>query len=87
MKIIYRGYEIDVRRERSMGGRSMLYYSIYRISDGYECVAGCTTDSSTVREYVRFMKERIDNELAEADPWGEEANKYRIGYMQQRGAA
>lgn len=78
MKTEYRGHEIEVKRERCMGGWTMLYYSIFRISDGYECTSGCTEDTSPVRTYVGYMKERVDAELAEDDPWG---------YMQQRGAA
>lgn len=87
MKTIYKGHEIDVHRSPSMGGEELLYFSIFRISDGYECLSSFTTGSDTVRDYVRYMKERIDAELADADPWGEEASKYPLGYMQQRGAA
>ena len=71
MKATYKGHEIDVRRERCMGGWPMLYYSIFRVSDGCECTSGFTEDASTVREYVGYMKERIDAELSEADPWGQ----------------
>lgn len=87
MKIVYRGHEIDVRREKCMGGWPMLYYSIFRVSDGYECTSGFTEDASPVRTYVGYMKERVDAELAEADPWLEKAKEYPLGYMQQRGAA
>jgi hypothetical protein len=87
VKIVYRGHEIDVRREQCMGGWSNLYYSIFRVSDGYECTSGFTEDTSSVRTYMGYMKERVDAELSEADPWGENADKYPLGYMQQRGAA
>lgn len=71
MKQTYRGYEIDVRRERSLGGDILLYFSVFRQSDGYEGTSGFTTGSDTVRDYVRYMRERIDAELASEDPWGE----------------
>ncbi len=87
MKVVYRGHEIDVRRERCMGGWPLLYYSIFRVSDGHECTSGFTEDTSPVRAYVGYMKERVDAELAEDDPWGEKASEYPLGYMQQRGAA
>jgi hypothetical protein len=87
MKTIYKGHEIDVRRERSMGGDELLYYSVFRLSDGYECVSSFTTGGDTVKEYIGYMKERIDAELADPDPWCEESGKYPLGYMQQRGAA
>ena len=85
MKTVYKGHEIDVRRERCMGGWSQLYYSIFRLSDGHECTSGFTTDTSPVRTYVGYMRDRVDAELAGADPWGE--REYPAGYMQQRGAA
>lgn len=70
MKTVHRGYEIDVRRDRSLGGDKLLYYSIFRVSDGREGTSGFTSGSETVREYLGYMKERVDAELAEADPWG-----------------
>lgn len=75
MKVVYRGHEIDVKREKCLGGWSRLYYSIFRESDGYECISGGTDDTSTVRTYIGYMKERIDAELAESDPWGELADR------------
>lgn len=64
MKVEYKGYEIEVKRERCMGGWMLLYYSIFRLSDGYEVTSGFTEDQSSVKEYVGYMKERIDAELA-----------------------
>lgn len=87
MKGVHRGHEIEVRRERSLGGPPMLYYSVFRLADGYECTSGCTEDTSPVRTYVGYLKERINAELADPDPWGEKANAHPPGYMQQRGAA
>lgn len=81
MKTSYRGYEINVSRERAMGGWDNLYYSIYRESDQREMVSNFTTGSDTVRDYVRYMKERIDAEHAEADPWGEAAEDLRIYWL------
>lgn len=71
MKAVHRGYEISVTREKSMGGELLLYYSIFRISDGFECTSGFTYDESAVHTYIGYMKERIDAELKEDDPWGE----------------
>jgi len=55
-----------------MGGWSQLFYSIFRISDGYECTSGFTTDESPVHVYMKYMKERVDAELAEETPWGDD---------------
>lgn len=72
MKIQYRGHEIEVFRDKCMGGWSQLFYSIFRISDGRECTSGFTTDESPVHVYMKYMKERVDAELAEATPWGDD---------------
>lgn len=71
MKVSYRGFEIDAHRERSLGGDVLLYWSIFRKSDLYECDSGFSTGSDTVRTWVKMLKERVDAELVEADPWGE----------------
>lgn len=71
MKVDYRGFEITVTREKCMGGWDQLFYSIFRKSDLYECTSGFSEGSDTVDEYIGYMKERIDAELKEDDPWGE----------------
>lgn len=71
MKVSYRGYEIEVYREESLGGWENLYWSIFRESDGYEADSGFSTGSDTVRDFVGYMKERVDAELADDNPWGE----------------
>ena len=71
MRVSYRGHEINVERGVSLGGDSNIYYSIFRDSDGYECTSGFTSDTSTVKEFIGYMKERVDGELASDDPWDE----------------
>lgn len=73
MRQIYRGHEIDVRRERCLGGWDRRYFTVVRQRDGYSCEEDGTDGGDTVREYVRDMKERIDAALADDDPWGERA--------------
>ena len=71
MTTIHKGHEITVTREKSMAGYSMLYYSVFRVSDGHECTSGFSDSSETIKKFTGMMKERIDAELAEDDPWGE----------------
>lgn len=87
MKTIYKGHEITVTRERSMGGWTQLYYGVFRVSDGYECTSGFCDTSDSTRTFTRILKDRVDAELACADPWNEQYSEQPIGYMQQRGAA
>jgi len=73
MKVVYRGHEIEVKRERCLGGWSELYTTVFRLSDGLECVCDCEDSGERVVDQVRYMKERIDDELASDNPWGEKA--------------
>ena len=68
MKATYRGHEIEVTREKCLGGWSQIYFSVFR--DGRECTSGFTSDASPVGEYMGYMKERVDAELALEKPWG-----------------
>lgn len=74
MKSTYRGHEITVTREKCLGGWAMLYFSIFRVSDGYCCEDSFEDSDHTVRELHGHLKARVDNELAEADPWCERAD-------------
>lgn len=77
MKVAHRGHEIDVHRGKSMVGDRLLFWSIFRASDGYECACGFEDSAETVRAKVQQLRERVDAELAEADPWEEAASKGR----------
>jgi len=71
MRVNYRGHEINVERGRSMGGPVYLYYSIFRESDGFECDSGFVDSAETIREMIKYLKERVDAELLEDNPWDE----------------
>ena len=70
MKVVYRGHEIEVTREKCLGGWSELYTSVFRLSDGLECVCAVEDSAEKIVDQVRYMKERIDEELASENPWG-----------------
>lgn len=75
MKTIYRGHEIEAKRERSMGGDRLLYFTVYRQADGLECVCDFTTGSDTPADMIGYLKKRVDDELASPDPWDELASR------------
>lgn len=60
MKVLYRGFEIDCHREKCMAGYELLYFTVYRKSDGYELICDFTSGSDTVRDFVGYMKNRVD---------------------------
>lgn len=69
LKEEYRGYECEVSREMCLGGWPMLYFSIFRISDGYECLTSFEDSAETLEDKMKQLKERIDSEHLEDDPW------------------
>lgn len=71
MQASYKGYDIEVNRERCLGGWDMLYTTIIRQSDGYICEELAEDSADTVRDQIRYMKQRIDDELKSDDPWME----------------
>lgn len=71
MKVSYKGYELEAYRERSLGGDKLLYWSIFRESDWYECDSGFSTGRDSVRIWIKLLKERVDKELASNNPWNE----------------
>lgn len=76
MKVDYKGHEIDVHRDRACGGWMSIYYSIFRKSDLFECASGFSTGSDRICDFMRYMKQRVDAELAEDDPWGEKGDPH-----------
>lgn len=74
MKVSYRGHEIKVTREKCMAGYPLLYFSIFRESDLFECMSGYEDSAETVRDKVKQLCERVDAELLEEDPWMENAH-------------
>lgn len=63
MKVEYKGFEIKVWREQALGGWDNLYFYICRISDGWFLQDAFTTGSDTVRDYIKYMKETVDDYL------------------------
>lgn len=64
MKVFYRGYEIEVRRELSRGGDLLIYYSVYSVAVGERapCLAdGFESSDDSVQSYVDWLKARVDD--------------------------
>lgn len=61
MKTSYRGFEIEAKRERCLAGYSLLYYSIFRESDGWEMYSGYSEGGDTVHSMVGYLKKWVDD--------------------------
>jgi hypothetical protein len=73
MRTKYKGYEINVWRERCSGGWTQLYYTIFGIENRREYLCNFEDSTETQRSMTAILKGRIDAELADAMPWGEDS--------------
>ena len=71
MKSNYKGFEINVRREKCLGGWDLLYYDIFRILDGYHLVGSFEDSAETAREKVKQCKDIVDDYLQNPKNYGE----------------
>lgn len=69
MKLTYKGHDIEVTREKCNGGWMQTHYSVFRLSNGMECITDFSDGSDSINEWVRILKERIDSEIASGNPW------------------
>lgn len=66
--MIYRGCDIEVTREKALGGWSEVYWSAFDWN-GYEITSGF--GGGTVPEMKREMKEAVDHYINENDLQGD----------------
>lgn len=59
MKTTYKGCEIEVTRDKCLGGENMLFFSIF--DDGFEVTSGFSESNDTVRNFINDLKEVVDN--------------------------
>lgn len=71
MAVEYKGHELKAWREDCLGGWELLYFTVQRNSDGYECVCSFEDSTETLADKIDQLKQRVDAELKTFDPWGE----------------
>lgn len=59
MKEMYKGCEIEVTREKSLSGDSMLFYSIF--DEDTEVTSGFSEGEDTVKDYLDSLKNVVDD--------------------------
>ena len=57
----YKGYEIDVRRERCAAGYKLTYYAVARISDGLVLIDSFMDSEDSLDTVVKAMKKHVDD--------------------------
>jgi hypothetical protein len=65
MTVDYRGFEINVVKDRCLAGYDLTYFSIFRKSDGYEIASGNSDDADTASTWVGMMESRVDGFIAD----------------------
>lgn len=60
IKVLYRGFEIEVRREAAMGGWENLYFSVVRQDDGRIMTDSFTEGSDDEHDFLAYIKKRVN---------------------------
>jgi hypothetical protein len=60
VRVVYKGYEINVKREESLGGWDNVYYHIMRIDDGYFLEDSFSLGEEHIRDVVKACKQMVD---------------------------
>jgi hypothetical protein len=76
MKVKYKGFEIDVKREKCMAGYDLVYRYVYRIEDGWEFWADYSDDADTIQTHIKSMKFQIDNYLKDQEQYEKDREEY-----------
>ena len=70
MKVTYRNCEIECTREKALSGDKLLFFSVFDINahdPGFEITSGYTEGKDTVRDYIKYMKEIVDDYIKNPD--------------------
>lgn len=59
MKGKYKGCDIEVTKEKCLGGWDMIFYNIF--DDGFEVTSGFYDSSDKVRDFYNDLKEVVDD--------------------------
>lgn len=58
MKLKYKGFDIEAKREKCLAGYSLMYYST--LKDGYEYDYRCEESNETVHNAIEYLKKEVD---------------------------
>ena len=61
MKVKYRDCEINCYRDKSLSGNTLLFYSVF--FKGFEVTSGFSEGADTVKEYIKGLREVVDDFL------------------------
>lgn len=64
MKVKYRNCEIECTRDKALSGDTMLFFDVFDCGahdPGREITSGYSEGADTVREYIKYLKEIVDD--------------------------
>jgi hypothetical protein len=62
MKVNYKGFKLEATREKSLGGWSTLYYTVYTPT-GFELVSNFEDSEETVKDKIQQLKGIVEDYL------------------------
>lgn len=75
MKVIYKNCEIECTREKSLSGDVMLFYSVFDMGahdKDFEIASGFSEGEDTVRDYIKSLKEIVDDYIENPEDYIDE---------------
>lgn len=69
MKVEYKGFDIEASREKSMVGDTLLFYSVFRQSDGYEVAYGYSYGNDRIPTFIKHLKGVVDDFIKDPEPY------------------
>jgi hypothetical protein len=72
MKVDYKGFEINVEREKSLGGWDSTYYYVMEKKTGFFLMDSFSDSTDTVREWIKDLKANVDDYLLHPENWIDE---------------
>jgi hypothetical protein len=63
MKVFYKGFDVEAKREMSPCEEKFLFYSVFRKSDGLEVTSGFSYGTDPIRTFIKYLKDIVDDFL------------------------
>ncbi|MCY8549449.1 hypothetical protein MOD25_05965 [Bacillus haynesii] len=63
MKVNYRGFEIEAKREKALGGWDSIYYTVMHEDDGWFLEDNFYECEDVIEDFVNDLKKLVDDYL------------------------
>ena len=66
MKVKYKGFDIEAKREKCLGGWDVVSYSVFS-SEGYEVTSGVSDAEDPISIFIRDLKSLVDEYIKDPE--------------------